>query len=115
MTEPEDAAQLDDDELLNEVSSAIPVVRRRVSLSTPALMLGMFALPTSWFTPWVAPLALAAVVLAVIALMRGHADRSMAWWGFGLGIAALVGCSVWAVWILAQLGETPVLAVPGLR
>lgn len=112
MTEPEDAAQLDDDELLNAVPSRSERPRRRVSLSSPSLVLGMFALTMSWFTPWVAPLALIAVVLALIALICRHADRALAWWGFGFGVVAIASCGVWALWILGQLGEAPVIELP---
>ncbi|WOF22218.1 hypothetical protein N8K70_12605 [Microbacterium betulae] len=112
MTEPEEAARLDDAELLNVLPSR--PARRRISLSSPSMVVGTFSLTMSWFTPWVAPLALIAALLAVIALARRHAQRVLAWWGLGLAVAAVLFCGVWALWIVGQLGEAPALELPSL-
>lgn len=113
MTEPEDAAQLGDAELLNALPARASR-RRRISLSSPAMTIGMFSLTVSWFTPWVAPLALIAVLFAVIALLRRHPQRVLAWWGLGFAVAAVLFCGVWALWIVGQLGDAPTLELPTL-
>ncbi|GAA4777995.1 hypothetical protein [Microbacterium gilvum] len=111
-TEPEDAAQLADDELLNTVPPPRRRARRRVSVSSPSMTLGMFSLTMAWFTPWVAPLGVVAVVLALVALLRRQSDRPLAWWGLGFGLVALAFCAIWAIWILDQLGEVPAIELP---
>jgi uncharacterized membrane protein YhaH (DUF805 family) len=61
----------------------------------------------------VLPVALLAVVLAAVALARRHEMRGQAWWALWLGIAATACCGVWALWILAQLGDpAPLVTLP---
>ncbi|MFT4235534.1 MAG: hypothetical protein QM607_11125 [Microbacterium sp.] len=102
MTDADDLASLTDDELLNDVPQTAP--RAGVSLAQPALIVGTFALVLSWITPFAAAIGLVSVLLAVIALARHHTNATLARWGLGLGLAALVCGGVWVLWILEQLG-----------
>jgi hypothetical protein len=87
-------------------TAAVPAPRRpRGRLGTWALGVGMVALIASWFTAWALPPAILGILLALAALVTRRGRRESAWWGLGLGIAA-VACSLfWIAYGLQRAAE----------
>jgi hypothetical protein len=82
-----------------------PVPRRapRAAVAPGALVLAIAGLVASLFVGWAAPVGLAAVVAAVVALRRPVESRAMAWWALALAVLSLVYSAGWLLWSLPQL------------
>ncbi|MGO2748113.1 hypothetical protein [Microbacterium sp.] len=63
-----------------------------------ALVAAVVALVTSWFVGWGIPLAVIAVVAAIMSLRRPVESRAIATWALVLGIAATIFSLGWLVW-----------------
>ena len=70
--------------------------RSRGRLATLALAVAMIGLSASWFSAWALPLAVLAILLALVTLVLRRARRDLAWWALGLGLGA-VACSLFWV------------------
>jgi hypothetical protein len=68
-----------------------------------ALFAAIVALAASMFVGWGIPVAIVAVIAAVMCLRRPIENRGMALWALVLGIAATVFSSVWLIWAAMQL------------
>lgn len=68
-----------------------------------ALFAAIVALAASMFIGWGIPVAIVAVIAAVMCLRRPIENRGMALWALVLGIAATVFSSVWLIWAAMQL------------
>lgn len=55
------------------------------------------------FVGWAIPVAVIAVIAAVMSLRRPVENREMALWALVLGIAATVFSAVWLIWAAMQL------------
>lgn len=86
--------------------------RPPVRFAGPALLTGVAALAGSLITGWVAPLAVVAIVLAIVAFARASSRtlerRVYAGWGLALGVLALVYCAGWFWWMWSAGGFGPV-------
>ena len=63
-----------------------------------ALLAAIVALCASWFVGWGIPLAVVAVVAAIMSLRRPVENREIALWALILGIAATVYSLGWLIW-----------------
>ncbi len=72
-------------------------------LAAIALGLAVVALVSSFFFGWGIPVALAAVVVAVLALRRPAESRPVAMWALLLGLLASVFSIGWLIWLSMQL------------
>ena len=68
-----------------------------------ALFAAIVALAGSMFVGWGIPVAIVAVIAAVMCLRRPMENREMALWALVLGIAATVFSAVWLIWAAMQL------------
>lgn len=68
-----------------------------------ALFAAIVALAASMFVGWAIPVAVIAVIAAVMSLRRPVENREMALWALVLGIAATVFSAVWLIWAAMQL------------
>ncbi|WP_298038472.1 hypothetical protein [uncultured Microbacterium sp.] len=67
-----------------------------------ALVAAIVALIASWFVGWGIPLAVVAVVAAIMSLRRAVESRSIALWALVLGIAATIFSLGWLLWAAQQ-------------
>lgn len=82
-----------------------PVAEDNSRLAPWALIAAIVALVTSWFVGWGIPLAIIAVVAAIMSLRRPVENRSIATWALILGLAATVFSLVWLVWAGMQFEQ----------
>lgn len=83
-------------------SATIPTRRRPPSLPAWALGLAVVALAGSIFVVWALPVAVAAIVVAILALRR-TGSRAIAVWALALGTVAAVYSTGWLVWGIPRL------------
>ncbi|GAA1532963.1 hypothetical protein HD600_001944 [Microbacterium ginsengiterrae] len=70
-----------------------------------ALVAAIVALIASWFVGWGIPLAIIAVVAAIMSLRRPVESRSIATWALVLGLAATVFSLGWLIWAAMQFEQ----------
>jgi hypothetical protein len=68
-----------------------------------ALVAAIVALIASWFVGWGIPLAIIAVVAAIMSLRRPVESRAIATWALVLGLAATIFSLGWLIWAAMQL------------
>ena len=69
-----------------------------------ALLAAVVALAASLFVGWGIPVAIVAVIAAIMSLRRPLESRTMACWALVLGLVATVYSAGWLVWAGMQLG-----------
>ncbi|WP_449407696.1 hypothetical protein [Microbacterium maritypicum] len=74
------------------------IVVDETRLAPWALMAAIVALGASFFVGWAVPVAVVAVIAAVMSLRRPVESRSMARWALVLGLCATVYSLGWLVW-----------------
>ncbi|MGM7697743.1 hypothetical protein [Microbacterium sp. A84] len=67
-----------------------------------ALVAAIVALVASWFVGWGIPLAIVAVVAAIMSLRRPVESRAIARWALVLGLAATIFSLGWLLWAAMQ-------------
>lgn len=67
-----------------------------------ALVAAIVALVASWFVGWGIPLAIVAVIAAIMSLRRPVENRAIARWALILGLAATIYSLVWLIWAAMQ-------------
>ena len=67
-----------------------------------ALVAAVVALVCSWFVGWGIPLAIIAVVAAIMSLRRPVESRAIATWALVLGLAATIFSLGWLIWAAMQ-------------
>ena len=83
-------------------TGAIPV-EDDSRLAPWALLAAIVALITSFFVGWGLPVAIVAVIAAIMSLRRPLESRSIARWSLVLGILATVYSLGWLIWAATQL------------
>ncbi|CAH0214940.1 hypothetical protein [Microbacterium sp. Bi121] len=68
-----------------------------------ALVAAIVALVASWFVGWGIPLAIIAVIAAIMSLRRPVESRAIATWALVLGLAATLFSLGWLIWAGMQL------------
>jgi hypothetical protein len=63
-----------------------------------ALLAAIVALCASWFVGWGIPLAIVAVVAAIMSLRRPVESRAIALWALILGLTATIYSLGWLIW-----------------
>lgn len=81
---------------------AVPVDDAR--LAPWALLAAIVALFASLFVGWGIPVAIIAVVAAIMALRRPRESRQMSIWALVLGIVATLYSAGWLVWAAFRFG-----------
>lgn len=76
---------------------------RRATVGPWALGLAIVALTSSLFVGWMLPVALAAVIAAIVALRRPVESRRIAIWALALGALSTLYSVGWLLWALPQL------------
>lgn len=85
-----------------EPDTAAVATARRARVSPWALGVAVVALAASVVVGWMLPLALVAVVTAVVALRRGE-PRVVPVWALALGVLATLYSAGWLLWAFPQL------------
>lgn len=67
-----------------------------------ALFAAIVALATSMFVGWGIPVAIVAVIAAIMSLRRPIESRAMAIWALVLGLAATLFSAGWLIWAAMQ-------------
>jgi len=80
-------------------------VEDNARLAPWALVAAIVALIASWFVGWGIPLAVIAVVAAIMSLRRPVESRAMATWALVLGMAATIFSLGWLVWAGMQFEQ----------
>ncbi|MDP3953095.1 hypothetical protein [Microbacterium sp.] len=75
-----------------------PAAEDNTRLAPWALLAAIVALCASWFVGWGIPLAVVAIVAAIMSLRRPVENREIALWALILGIAATVYSLGWLIW-----------------
>lgn len=70
-----------------------------------ALVAAIVALIASWFVGWGIPLAVIAVIAAIMSLRRPVESRSIATWALVLGLAATIFSLGWLIWAAMQFEQ----------
>jgi hypothetical protein len=83
-----------------------PTPAPRAVVGPWALALAVIALASSVFVGWMLPVALAAVITALVALRRPAESRGVAVWSLVLGVVATLYSAGWLVWAIPQLSLT---------
>ena len=81
------------------------VVEDTARLAPWALVAAIVALIASWFVGWGIPLAIIAVVAAIMSLRRPVESRSIATWALVLGLAATLFSLGWLIWAAMQFEQ----------
>jgi len=89
-------APASDEEWAPSVTEMIPVDDAR--LAPWALLAAIVALGTSFFVGWGIPVAIVAVIAAIMSLRRPVESRAMGRWALVLGLCATVYSLGWLVW-----------------
>lgn len=82
-------------------TGATPVDDAR--LAPWALVAAIVALATSMFVGWGIPVAIIAVIAAIMSLRRPIENRSLASWALVLGLCATLFSAGWLLWAAMQL------------
>ncbi|MGO3234922.1 MAG: hypothetical protein ACTIKT_15810 [Microbacterium sp.] len=85
--------------------AAEPIVEDNARLAPWALVAAIVALVASWFVGWGIPLAIIAVIAAIMSLRRPVESRSLATWALVLGLAATVFSLGWLIWAAMQFEQ----------
>ena len=80
-----------------------PEVTDNTRLAPWALVAAIVALVTSWFVGWGIPLAIVAVIAAIMSLRRPVESRAIAIWALVLGLAATIFSLGWLIWAAQRL------------
>jgi hypothetical protein len=80
-------------------------VEDNARLAPWALLAAIVALVASWFVGWGIPLAIIAVVAAIMSLRRPVESREIAIWALVLGMAATVFSLGWLIWAATQFEQ----------
>lgn len=67
-----------------------------------ALLAAVVALVTSMFVGWGIPVAIVAVIAAIMSLRRPMESRAMALWALVLGLCATLFSAGWLIWAIMQ-------------
>jgi len=97
---PDADAQAFDDTDWTPTANREPVDDAR--LAPWALFAAIVALATSMFVGWGIPVAIVAVIAAVMSLRRPMESRAMAVWALVLGLAATLFSAGWLIWAAMQ-------------
>jgi hypothetical protein len=89
-------APASDEEWAPSVTEMIPVDDAR--LAPWALLAAIVALGTSFFVGWGIPVAIVAVIAAIMSLRRPVESRAIGRWALVLGLCATVYSLGWLVW-----------------
>jgi hypothetical protein len=79
-------------------TDTIPVVEDTTRLAPWALVAAIVALVASFFVGWGIPIAIVAVIAAIMSLRRPVESRAMARWALVLGLCATIYSLGWLVW-----------------
>lgn len=79
-----------------------PEVVDNTRLAPWALVAAVVALVTSWFVGWGIPLAIVAVIAAIMSLRRPVESRAIAVWALVLGLTATIFSLGWLIWAAMQ-------------
>ena len=79
-----------------------PPAREESRLAPWALLAAVVALVASFFVGWGIPVAIVAVIAAIMSLRRPVESRAMACWALVLGILAIVYSLGWLIWAATQ-------------
>ncbi|MEW1961089.1 hypothetical protein AB0269_01345 [Microbacterium sp. NPDC077644] len=82
-----------------------PVVEDNSRLAPWALVAAIVALVASWFVGWGIPLAVIAVIAAIMSLRRPVESRAIATWALVLGLAATIFSLGWLIWAAMQFEQ----------
>ena len=82
-----------------------PTVEDNARLAPWALVAAIVALIASWFVGWGIPLAIIAVIAAIMSLRRPVESRSLATWALVLGLAATIFSLGWLIWAAMQFEQ----------
>ncbi|WP_243230540.1 hypothetical protein [Microbacterium sp. CIAB417] len=85
-------------------TSEQPIEEDTARLGPWALLAAIVALIASFFVGWGIPVAIVAVVAAIMSLRRPLESRALAVWALVLGIIATVYSAGWLVWAAMQPG-----------
>lgn len=85
-------------------TAGIPVVDD-TRLAPWALLAAIVALGASFFVGWGIPLALVAVIAAIMSVRRPVESRSIAVWALVLGLIATVFSAGWLLWAVMQFEQ----------
>ncbi|WP_223586960.1 hypothetical protein [Microbacterium sp. OVT16B] len=88
----------DDDEYNGWEPSAAPASVDETRLAPWALLAAIVSLCASFFVGWVIPVAVVAVIAAIMSLRRPAESRAVATWALVLGLAATTYSLGWLVW-----------------
>lgn len=80
-------------------------VEDNTRLAPWALLAAIVALCASWFVGWGIPLAIVAVVAAIMSLRRPVESRAIALWALTLGLAATIYSLGWLIWAGMQFEQ----------
>lgn len=89
-----------DEEWAPSVTEMIPVDDAR--LAPWALLAAIVALGTSFFVGWGIPVAIVAVIAAIMSLRRPVESRAIAQWALVLGLCAILYSAGWLIWAAMQ-------------
>lgn len=78
--------------------STEPIAVDETRLAPWALMAAIVALAASFFVGWAVPVAVVAVIAAIMSLRRPVENRAIARWALVLGLCATVYSLGWLVW-----------------
>nr|WP_246286254.1 hypothetical protein [Microbacterium pseudoresistens] len=78
--------------------------RKEPTLAPWALLAAIVALVTSFFVGWGIPVAIIAVIAAIMALRTPSENRAMAVWALVLGGVATLYSAGWLVWAAYRFG-----------
>lgn len=71
-----------------------------------ALVAAIVALVASWFVGWGIPLAIIAVIAAIMSLRRPVESRAIARWALVLGLVATIYSLGWLIWAAMQFEKS---------
>ncbi|MBS0023323.1 hypothetical protein [Microbacterium paraoxydans] len=81
-----------------EPTAAEPAAVDDTRLAPWALLAAIVALVASFFVGWGIPVAVVAVIAAIMSLRRPQESRAIARWALALGLCATVYSLAWLVW-----------------
>lgn len=87
-----------------EPGTTEPLVEDNARLAPWALLAAIVALVASFFVGWGIPVAVVAVIAAVMSLRRPLESRAIAIWSLVLGVLATVYSAGWLLWAAIRLG-----------
>ncbi len=85
-------------------STTEPIEPDNSRLAPWALLAAVVALISSFFVGWGIPVAIVAVIAAIMSLRRPLENRALAIWALVLGVIATVYSAGWLIWAAMQPG-----------